>query len=677
MRSFLVVVFLLMAASATAADLADVETFLGQMAYDEARISPDGDRLAFITRRNDFEHDREETILWLIDLASPAARPVQLMEPGAYSALRWSPDGRALTFLAAPSPEAGPQLFLLALSPGATPRRLTDPARFTAGIDLYDWLPDGSGLVFAATELDEAFTAAQRKLRDFYGDVRRLSASPAPGSALYRLTLADGRVERLASAPFEAPESLGVSPDGRWLAISGSGLRQTVETGEVALLPLTPGAAGETPRRTRNLITEETLAWAGHDLFVTGPGEEKDGRYTATEARLYRVDAGDLHLVRIAPGLPGYLMQQISLPDGSLLTLAVVSTGMRISQVEPASGKVVTLREHRGWLDNLSVSRSGDRISFIAGDAHHFSEIYVAQGLNDLATARPVTDFNAALSRGPLPEIETVSWNSDDGTAVEGVLFWPPGRKGEKGLPLIVDLHGGPFGAARTEAVDLHGPYMSYPALLAARGFLVVNPNYRGSAGHGDEFARGIEGHRCSRPSQDVVRGVESLIARGWADRQRIGLIGYSGGGGLSKCLLGRTDLFRAVCTGAGIWDDLSLFGTPRGAMWAEAFYESKPLWSDFNLWWTESPVGSLGRIKTPTLIVAGERDSSAAPEQARELYFDLVWRGVPAEALLFPGEGHVFSTPSHKRTKIRAEVSWLEHYLLGTPRTELPAAKP
>jgi dipeptidyl aminopeptidase/acylaminoacyl peptidase len=240
-----------------------------------------------------------------------------------------------------------------------------------------------------------------------------------------------------------------------------------------------------------------------------------------------------------------------------------------------------------------------------------------------------------------------------------------------------VDLHGGPFGAARTEAVDLDGPYMSYPALLATRGFLVLNPNYRGSAGRGDAFAQGIEGHRCSRPSQDVVRGVESLIARGWADRQRIGLIGYSGGGGLSKCLLGRTDLFRAVCTGAGIWDDLSLFGTPRGGMWAEAFYESKPLWSDFNLWWTESPISALGQIKTPTLIVAGERDPTAASEQARELYYDLVWRGVPAEALLFPGEDHVFSKPSHKRTKIRAEVSWLEHYLLGKPRTELPAAKP
>jgi dipeptidyl aminopeptidase/acylaminoacyl peptidase len=673
-RSLLAVVLCLTASSASAADLADAQTFLGQTAYDEVRISPDGARLAFITRRNDFERDREVSALWLADLAHPA-RPVQVAEPESCSGLRWSPDGRAVTFLAAPDPASGPQLFLL--DPArSTPRRLTDPARFPDGIDLYEWLPDGSGLVLAAADPpDEASAAAQARQRDFYGDVRRLAGSP-PRSALFRLALADGRVERLASAPFEALGVLGISPDGRWLAVGGSGGRQTADTAEVALLPMTSGKAEGEPRRTHNFVVEESLAWVGKDLFVAGVGEMKDGRYTATEARLYRVDAEDLHLVRVAPGLRGYLNQLIPLADGSLLTVATVSTGMHVARVEPASGGVRTLREHRGWIAGLDASRDGGRLAFVAGDARHFAEIYVAEGPGGAAAARPLTDFNAALSRGPLPEIETVSWDDGAGSTVEGVLFWPPGKRGEKGLPLIVDLHGGPFGVARPEAVGLFGSYASYPALLAARGFLVLNPNYRGSAGRGDEFAQGIEGHRCSRPSEDVIRGVESLAARGWADRGRVGLIGYSGGGGLSKCLLGRTDLFRAVCTGAGVWDDLSLFGSVRGAMWAEAFYQSKSPWEDAELWWKESPLSALGRAQAPTLIVSGERDGEA-PAQAEELYHGLVWRGVPAESLVFPGEGHVFARPSHKRTKIRAEISWLEHYLLGKPRAELAPAKP
>ncbi|HEY2295660.1 MAG TPA: alpha/beta fold hydrolase, partial [Thermoanaerobaculia bacterium] len=121
----------------------------------------------------------------------------------------------------------------------------------------------------------------------------------------------------------------------------------------------------------------------------------------------------------------------------------------------------------------------------------------------------------------------------------------------------------------------------------------------------------------------------------------------------------------------AGVWDHLALFGTVRGGFWAEAFYGGKTPWEDFELWWNESPLGALGRARTPTLIVAGERDGTA-PAQATEMYHDLVWRGVPAELLVFPGEGHIFNRPSHKRTKIRAELSWLEHYLLGKPRAEL-----
>ncbi|HEY2292740.1 MAG TPA: prolyl oligopeptidase family serine peptidase, partial [Thermoanaerobaculia bacterium] len=541
-----------LAPAPAAADLSDVQTFLGQTAYDEAQISPDGSRLAFITRHNDFEHDREVFTLWTLDLSRPGARPVRIAEPVSCSGLRWSPDGRAVTFLASPDPASGAQLFLLTPDAGATPRRLSDPARFPAGIDLYEWLPDGSGLVLAAAGPPDEAPAA--RLRDFYGDVRRLPAPP-PRPALFRLALADGRTEQIAAVPFDELDAFSVSPDGRWLAVAGSGLRQTVDTAEVTLLPLTSGTVGGAPRRTRNRILEESLAWVGGDLFVSGSGEEKDGRYTATESRLYRADAGDLHLVRVAPGLRGHLNQQVPLADGSLLAVTTVSTGMRVVRVEPASGAVRTLREQRGWLAGLVASRDGGRIVFAAGDAHHFAELYVAEGVDGMATARPVTDLNAALSRQPLPEIETVSWDGGDGVAVEGVLFWPPGRKGEKGLPLIVDLHGGPFGAARTEAVDLYGSYASYPALLAARGFLVLNPNYRGSAGRGDEFAHGIEGHHCSVPSREIVQGVESLVARGWADRARVGLIGYSGGGSLSKCLVGRTDLFRAACTGSGAWD--------------------------------------------------------------------------------------------------------------------------
>jgi dipeptidyl aminopeptidase/acylaminoacyl peptidase len=666
LRAALAAVLLLSLAPDTRADLGDVDTSLGEVSFDEVQVSPDGRRLAFITRRNDFERDREAFTVWQIDLSGPARRdPVRLAEAGSCSSLRWSPDGRALSFLSSADSAEAPQLFVLDPASGAAPRRVTDPARFMAGVDLYDWLPDGSGLIFVATEPPVETAAAQRKRQDFYGDVRRRPGPPAR-PFFYRAALADGRVDQIDSVPFELPLALAVSPDGWWLAAAGSAAAQTTEGAEVLLLPLGPQAVG--PQRTSNQTWEESLAWAGKDLFVAGTGEERGGRITSTEGRLYRLEGN--RLTRISPELEGYVKQLVPLSDGSLLVTANVSTRMRVSRVEPGSGKVRTLLDQRGWIFSLSASRDGGTLAFVATDPGHFPEIYVAQGPDGLEEARPATGFNAALTREPLPEIETVSWDDGEGSTVEGVLFWPPGRKGEKNLPLIVDLHGGPFSVARTEGVSLQGSFLSFPAVLAARGFLVLNPNYRGSAGRGDAFAQGIEGSFCSRPSRDVILGVESLIARGWADRQRLGLMGYSGGGSLSKCLLGRTHLFRAVSTGAGVWNPIALFSSIRGEMWAESFYQGTSPWTDFERWWHESPVSRLEQIKTPTLILAGERDGDA-PRQADELYRGLLARGVPVESLIFPGEGHVFTRPSHKRTKMRAEISWLEHYLLGKPRME------
>ena len=671
MRAALAVVLLLSLSPAAHADLGDVETALGEISFDEVQVSPDGARLAFITRQNDFEHDREAFAVWMLDLTGAAgsgtARPVRLADTEIYSALRWSPDGRLLSFLAAADGEAA-QLFVLEPSAGKAPRRMTDPARFADGVDLYDWLPDSSGLIFAAFEPVEETAEARRKRLELYGDVRRRTATPSTTSSFYRVALADGKPGRIAAMPFDVPVGLAVSPDGWWLAAIGYAAAETVDTNEVHLLPLGPQAMGE--QRTHNWISEESLAWVGKDLFVAGPGEEKDGRYTNTEGRLYRVE-GYNRLARLSPGLEGYVKQLVPLADGALLVTTNVSTHMRVSRVEP-SGTVRELLDQRGWIANLSASNDGGTIVFVTTDPRHFPEIYVAHGVDGLAGARPVTDFNASLTRQPLPEVETFSWDDGEGGTVEGALFWPPGRKGEKGLPLIVDLHGGPFSVARTEAVSLQASFLSFPGVLAARGFLVLNPNTRGSAGRGDAFGQGIEGRRCSRPSQDVILGVESLVARGWADRERLGVMGYSGGGGLSKCLIGRTDLFRAAATGAGVWDDLAVYATRRGLMWAEAFERSQPPWEDFAHWWSESPSSRLDRVKTPTLILAGERDGEA-PNQADELFRGLVARGVPTELLIFPGEGHVFTKPSHKRAKMRAEISWLEHYLLGKPRAELP----
>jgi dipeptidyl aminopeptidase/acylaminoacyl peptidase len=669
MARMLFVLLLLVPAPGLGVDLSDIRTFLSDTSYDEVRVSPDGGRLAFLARRNDFEADREEISLWLVPLGGPpgSERPGRLaMLPEGASELRWSRDGRLLSWLAAAEEGGAPQVFVLDPAAG-TPRRLTELAD---GISAYDWLPDGSGVIVIASDPPGDSAAAQEKLRRFYGDARRLPGPPLPKSSLYKVALADGRVGRIAEFPFEFPAALSVSPDGQWLAAIGDAGTQLAKEAEVLVLPLGPQAVA--PRRTRNLAWEDNLVWSGRDLLLMASGEEKDGRFAMTENRLHRFES-DGRLTRIAPGLEGSVVQILGLDDSSLLVTTLVSTRIRVYRVEPATGRVHLLREVPGWAFSFSASRDGRRIAFVASDSRHFPEIHVADGPAGIARSRSVTDFNAAFNQGPLPEIEKVSWSNGEGDTVEGILFWPPGKKGEKGLPLIVDLHGGPFGVARMEALALYGSFMSYPALLASRGFLVLNPNYRGSAGRGDEFTRAVQMHRCSRPATDVITGAESLIQRGWADRSRVGLIGYSYGGHTGNCAISRSNIFRAACTGAGIWNDTTFYSAlRRGPGWAQVFFGGKAPWEDMRLWWDESPISRTAQVKTPLLAVYGGADGATA-SQSESLYNNLTRAGVPVEVLVFPGEGHIFHKPFHKLTKVRAEISWLEHYLLGKPRTELP----
>lgn len=639
-----------------------IDEWLAETAFLEVALSPDGDRLAFITRRDDPARDVEEHALWWIDLAAPGQpAPARLVaEPAVLRDLRWSPDGRLLSWLSTPAGEDAEQLQVLDPREGG-PRRVTDPARFASGILFHDWLPDGSGvLLAAAAPPTEAELQAARERRRIYGDVRRLPAPPEPGTALYRLARSDfatGNAVPVASAE-PGPWGLQVSPDGsRAAVLPGS---SPVEKCEVSIMPLGPQAAA--PLRTRNRVYEERALWAGRDLLVTGAGEERDGRFTVTETRLYRVEPGG-GLARIAPDLEGSLSAAVPLADGSVLATALISTRTRVHRIEPASGRVRTLADHRGMIELLTASRDGRRIAFVRYD-RRFPEIWLAEGPEGIPAARALTSFNAALDRRPAPEVETVSWQNGEGDTVEGVLLWPPGRKGEKGLPLVVHLHGGPYGVARVETVSVNGSFASYPGLLASRGFLVLSPNYRGSAGRGDAFGQALEGYHCSRPSADVIAGVEHLVALGWADRERVGVMGYSGGGALTNCLIGRTALFRAAVSGAGAWEDASIAaGSARGAFWAESFYLSRFPWEDPDRYRNESPSSGIGRVRTPTMITVGERDNAAKKE---EMYHALVWRGVPAELLVYPGEGHIFHRPSHKRTRLVAEISWLERHLLG-----------
>lgn len=663
-----------------------IKDFLGHTVISEVKVSPGGRHVAIITTSDNFDKDRADAATWRIDV-DEAGRKTDMVRltyaDAGYYGLNWSPDERYLSFLAVKKPVDTPQLFAFDMrGGGAIP--LTDPGKFKEGVSAYDWLPDGSGLIFSAPELlDEKQKEA---IKEYYGDAMRFAKQPYRTS-FWSLSVANFQqksAENLKTVEVSV-EKLHISPDGKWIAYLSGPPRKPApflsDFSEVEIFVLPTSGAGSSRRLTRNFLPVMGFRWDNDSskLYVSGDAEANADRLILTNGRLYQVGLSDGSMSNLVPDFlgsfdfPFFPGDFVQLPNSLILVNANVSTHANIYAVDPDKGSARQLTDYRGEVAKLSASRNGKLIAFVLA-AHDLPlELYLAHGIENLAKAHCVTGFNHKLNQMPKPEVETIRWDNGEGETIEGVIYWPPGKRGEKNLPLVVDIHGGP-NWAKTEALflsDAADACLYYPALLASRGYLVLEPNYRGGHGRGDDFLHAIVGYASSRPVADILTGVDHLMAQGWVDPERMGVIGYSYGGVLTNYLIAHTNRFRAACSGAGIWESFSDFGTSDYGFIFTYFYDGKLPWEDFQQYWNESAISGAANVRTPTLVVTGGSDRRVPTHQSYELYRTLVWLGVPTELLVLPGEGHLIKKPSHRLTKVKAEIAWLDHYLLGKPLPE------
>lgn len=652
-----------------------VKEFLSQTTIAEVAVSPSGSCVYFITQKDNSEKDDQEITLWRLDIDSSGnksgpARPVYIS--AGCRALQWSPDGRFLSLISSRQAPDSPQLFLIDDKQGG-PMPVTSAQVFNRGIITYDWTPDSSAIIFVVAEAPSKRN--DKAIKEFYGDAQRFPAEK-PRTGIYRVEVADSG-NRAASPLFTYNGFAGelkVSPDGRSIAfISG-----TTNVAEIEVHLLSASGKEADRQITNNFVIESRLQWSadGNALYVTTIGDTSARKVNYTQVRLNRIDITNGELQRLAPdfnggfGTAGY-GNYIQMPDDKLLAIGVESTTANFYVVGQERPSFKRATNFRGMVSNLSASGDRKVLAFVLTDNKLFQELYLAKGLEGLDSAFRVTTLNANLESVAPPEIETIRWSNGEGDTVEGVLYWPAGKRDTKNLPLIVDLHGGPW-SMRTEAITVGElSYGYYPALLASRGYLVLEPNFRGSPGRGDRFLKSLEGRSCSGTSIDILTGIEHLVGKGWADPARLGVMGTSFGGQVTNCLIGRTTRFRAACSSSGVWNDISYFGTADNTIQNDIRNLGKAPWEDNKTYWEESPISGSGNIRTPTLITIGGSDRRVPTSQAHEMYRALVRVGVRSQMLIFPGEGHVLGKPSHRRTKVEAELVWFDHYILGKPLPE------
>jgi dipeptidyl aminopeptidase/acylaminoacyl peptidase len=243
---------------------------------------------------------------------------------------------------------------------------------------------------------------------------------------------------------------------------------------------------------------------------------------------------------------------------------------------------------------------------------------------------------------------------------IEGILHYPPEKFQSKNLPLLVLIHGGPYSASLNK---LEFVWHNWASLAASEGWLVLEPNYRGSTGYGDQFLNEVRYKPLSRPGKDILCGVDQLIKDGIVDSYRLAIGGYSYGGFLTNWLITQTRRFNAALSGAGAIDHTSSWGMTDIPVHLGYLFGGFP-WEVSNTYQNEAPIYQLDRIRTPTHIVTGEHDNRVPTSQSYILERGLYYLGIPVKLISFPKEGHsMINNPWYGKIKVREELKWLQKY--------------
>ena len=612
-------------------------------------ISPDGRQVAFTIRETNWDDNAYETEVWVGNAATGQTRPLTNARKSSMQPA-WSPDGAWIAFVS--DRDGKRQLYRIAVA-GGEAEKLTSGDE---GVNNFAWSPKSDRIALTMTD---AVADAIKERDKQWGEIR-IEDEDQRYSHLYVLDLTSRKTTALTTGAFVV-SAFEWSPDGTRLAFDH---RATSD-------PADGGSAD---------ISVVTVATAAREPVVTQPGPDSNPQWSPDGSQIAFASAMSkpFHFYQnsvIAIVTPGKndIRSLTDAFDESPGLVAWTRAGIYFSasqrtwsylfHLNPATKQTSRHAVRDQWIGgSFSLTPDGSTVAFIGSGPTEFPDVYVAP----VATmaARKISETGAQIASWPRHAREVVRWKSQDGAEIEGVLHKPADFQAGRRYPLLVVIHGGPTGVSRPVPYGNVG-YYPVDAYLA-KGALVLEPNYRGSAGYGEAFRSLNVRNLGIGDSWDVLSGIDALVQQGLVDRDRVGSMGWSQGGYISAFLTTRhADRFKALSVGAGISDWMTYYVNTDIHPFTRQYLKATP-WDDPKIYADTSPMTYIKQARTPTLIQHGEDDARVPIPNAFQLYQGLRDQKVPVQLSIFKGFGHGLTKPKANRGAMQQNLDWFSKYVWG-----------
>jgi dipeptidyl aminopeptidase/acylaminoacyl peptidase len=619
----------------------------------DPQLSPDGDWLLYVESRSDWEENRTISHIFRVDADGSGTVQLTYGKEGQ-SSPRWSPEGRRVAFTANRDDAEGTQIYLLSSGGGEAVRVTTHET----SVSSIAWSPDGAFIYFLASD---PLSAEEKKKQEIQDDVFAFDEDYQQ-THLWSVEVETGEETRVTEGDFTVAQ-YSLSRDGTRVAHmrAPSPLFGDFEKAEVWVME----AGGEGGVR----LTSDTVPQYGPQLspdnewvLFTADSNEEFDFYFNDKIFLVPANGGDARV--LIPDFPYEVAGASWSADGESIVF-IANTGVRqeIFRVEASSRKVTQLTQGDHTVGGVSFNPLNGYAAFTIQHRTSPGDVWITNTDAGGEPQRVTHLFDYLEETFHLPRQEAVQWEGEDGVAVEGLLFYPLEYREGRRYPLIVQTHGGPAASDKFQ----FGYSSNYIQVLAAKGYFVFKPNYRGSTGYGDPFLRDMVGHYFNQAHKDVMTGVDYLIERGLVDRNRMGKMGWSGGGHMTNKIITYTDRFKAAASGAGASNWISMYAQSDVRVYRTPWFGANP-WEEnapIDVYWEHSPLKYVHNVTTPTLILVGEEDLRVPMPQSVEMYRALKALGVPVHLYVAPRQPHGWRELHHRLFKANVEMDWWERWVM------------